>query len=267
MGRALAILGLLCGLTLASSAEIARADSLGVTLVPDDSSSATVQPTWQLASQKSDGDFSWSVYEQTDRSPERPAYRIETELDVPPGVAASTLMSDMAEAVDEGAGTSLGERRQVLERTDRFALVHTYIDLPLMFSDREVAIEIHHRDDARTGVHRIDWVAANERLPPPARGVVRLETDGYWEFRPHPDEAGRARATYVTRADVGGSLPRAFSNRMMRAQAVDSVKRLNALLERRRTTHVAAPPPAEAGILPVGARSRGTRSVASPIEE
>jgi hypothetical protein len=134
-----------------------------------------------------------------------------------------------------------GQTRTVLERSDRDVVVQTLIELPLMFSDREVAVRIHHSNDQETGIHRVDFRDANEVLPPADEGVVRLDgTDGYWEFR--PAGAGRTHATYVTRASVGGSIPAALGDRLLKAQAVGSVTDLRDRLVRRPTPNVAAPP-------------------------
>jgi len=202
---------------------------VAVSEVPDES--------WKLASTRSKDGDEWSVYVEAEKAPGRPAFRVETTLGVPPWVAAATLMEEMSAP----GGESSGQTRRLIERTDRVALVHTYVDLPFMFSDRELAIRIRHTDDASTGVHRIDWVDENDSLPPVDDGVLRLATEGYWEFRPIGSD--RTEATYVSRAEVGGSLPSAVSNRLMKKQAIDSVRRLQRLVAERRQTHVAGSPP------------------------
>lgn len=192
--------------------------------------------SWKMASKRSYGGVELSLYVEAEKKPGQPAFRIETSLAVSPFVAAVTLMEEMSEP----GGSDTGQTRRLLERTDREALVHTYIDLPFMFSDRELAIRIRHSDDRVTGIHRIDWVDENAALPPAAAGVLRLATEGYWEFR--PSGPGRTDATYVSRAEVGGSLPSVISNRLMKKQAVESVERLHGLLSERRRTHVAGSP-------------------------
>lgn len=192
--------------------------------------------SWQIASRKSRDGLEWAIYEEAVKTPGRPAFRIETSFQVSPVVAALTLMEEMSEP----GGMTSGETRRLIERSDREALVHTYIDLPFMFSDRELAVRIRHSDDAASGVHRIDWVDENDALPPVGKGVLRLATRGYWEFR--PESPGHTSATYVSSAEVGGSLPAALSDRLLRGQALDAVKRLQSLLVKRQETHVAAPP-------------------------
>jgi hypothetical protein len=197
-------------------------------------------PAWQLTSERETDGFAWSLYEEVDAKPGRPAFRVEADLEASPALAAETLMASLA---DPGPATTAGERRQLLERTTHGALVHTFIDLPFMFSDREIAIRIEHSREDETGIHRVRWRDANEVLPPPIDGVLRLGSDGFWEFHP---TAGGSHAIYVSRAEVGGSLPRALQDRLMRGQAVDSVLRLRGLVARRLAAgkvDVAASPP------------------------
>jgi hypothetical protein len=201
---------------------------------------------WRLASEREDDGFAWLLYEEEEATPGRPAFRVETDLDVAPAKAAAVLMDSLADETP----TAMGEHRRLLERSAHAALVHTFIDLPFMFSDRELAIRIEHSLEPGTGVHSVRWRDANEVLPPPEDGVLRLGSDGYWEF--HPTASGGTHAIYVSRAEVGGSLPKAFGDRMMRGQAVDSVLRLHSLLARRSAggeVDVAASPP-EAGDTP-----------------
>jgi hypothetical protein len=148
------------------------------------------------------------------------------------------MLMDRMVSVEE---SKPGESRRLLERREREALVHTFIDLPFMFSDRELAIRIRHQDDAQTGVHRVEWSDENGALPPAGAGVLRLQTDGYWEFR--PDGPLGSQATYLSRAEVGGSLPSAMSDRLMRARAIEAVADLQTLIRHHATINVAAPPP------------------------
>lgn len=196
------------------------------------------EASWQLASHAARDGVEWTVYEETRKTPGRPAFRIETLLGVSPVVAAATVMDQMSEP----DGVASGQTRRLLERREGEALVHTYIDLPFMFSDRELAVRIRHSEDRASGTHRIDWVDENDALPPAGKGVLRLATRGYWEFR--PEGGSRTSATYVSRAEVGGSLPAALSDRLLQGQAVDAVRRLQSLLVEGPRVDVAAPPPA-----------------------
>jgi hypothetical protein len=175
------------------------------------------------------------IFTEVEKTPGRPAFKIETVLEATPRAAAVTLMQSMLTATD----LPDGHQRSVLERTDRGALVYTHIDLPFMLADRELALRIVHSDDLATGTHRIDWQDANDVLPEAVGSAVRLSgTRGYWEFR--PDGEQRTRATYVTQAELGGSIPRMIGDRLMKAQALESVSRLRSQLDKRQRTAVAA---------------------------
>lgn len=222
---------------------LAWACSMGTSAFAELASSATPTPEWRLASTQGEGDSALEIYVEAERSPGNPAFRIETSFQVAPFVAATTLMHEMIGSRD----LPRGQRRKVLERSDREVVVHTLVELPLMLSDREIAVRIRHSDDEKTGVHRVDFEDVNELLPVAKKGVVRLDgTGGYWEFR--PDGAGRTSVTYVTRAAVGGSIPSMISHRLMKAEAIDAVQRLHRLLAARRRTHVAGPAPPNARI-------------------
>jgi hypothetical protein len=192
---------------------------------------------WRLAEDRTEDGEQIIIFVETVRTVGRPAFKIETAFDATPYAAATTLMQGMLRETD----LPKGHERKILESSEREAVVHTSIDLPLMFADREVALRVVHTDDSQTGVHRVEWHEDNDVLPEARDGVVRLfGTRGYWEFR--PDGAQRTRATYMTQAETGGSIPNALGNRLMKAQAIDSVARLRGQLEERNRTHVASGP-------------------------
>ena len=226
MGAAMAIATTLVGAgpVQAETSETAVSTPASVSAA---SAAAFLGTEWERADEETDDGFTWTLFEEAEATPGRPAFRVEARLAVPPPVAAETLMDSLSDPTP----TTSGESRRLLERTAESALVHTFIDLPFMFSDRELAIRIEHTRDVTTGVHRVGWRDANEVLPPPSDDVLRLASVGYWEF--HPDDAGGTRAIYVTRAEVGGSLPKSIGDRMMRGQAGDAVKRLHRLVAMR----------------------------------
>lgn len=201
---------------------------------------------WKLAENRVDAGSAVAVFVESNKTKGRPAFKIETTFDATPLVAAQTLMADM---LDE-SNQIKGQRKKVLSRGDHDALVYTFIDLPLMLADRELALRIVHSEEATTGVHRIDWKEANEALSSGSGDVLRLEgTNGFWEFR--PEGPGRTGATYMSQTEIGGSIPAAIGDRLMKSQAVEAVERLRAQIAARLRTHVAsgAPPaPAPPGV-------------------
>lgn len=196
-----------------------------------------VEERWKLADHRSDGETEFALFVEAERTEGRPAFKIETTFDVSPFVAATMLMEGMVSASDVPSG----QRRRVLERSEKEAVVYTFIDLPFLLSDRELALRVVHSEDRATGIHRIDWLEANDLLPAVQDGVVRLNgATGYWEFR--PDGKGGTLATHMTQTEIGGSIPNSIGYRLMKSQALDTVDRFRSKLRTRQRTHVAGPP-------------------------
>jgi len=190
---------------------------------------------WTLADRDDEGDSVMLLFVEAERTVGRPAFKIETTFNVSPYVAAATLMDAMVSTADGPDG----QRRRVLEHSEREALVHTYIDLPFLLSDRELALRIVHLEDSELGIHRVEWMEANEVLPAVEQGVVRLNgATGYWEFR--PDGGGGTLATHMTQTETGGSIPASIGDRLMKSQALGSVARLRKKIRDRQRAHVAA---------------------------
>jgi hypothetical protein len=192
---------------------------------------------WKLADQHTGGDAAFTLFVETKRTVGRPAFKIETTFDVSPFVAATTMMDGMVSSSDVPAG----QRRRILESSEHEALVYTFIDLPFLLSDRELALRVVHSEDPEAGIHRIEWAEANDALPAVQKGVVRLAgASGYWEFR--PDGQGGTLATHMTQAEIGGSIPTSIGDRLMKSQALGTVERLRKQIRDRQRTHVAASP-------------------------
>ena len=193
-----------------------------------------VADRWERTDRSVIDDAPRTLYVEHERTPGRPAFKIETRFTAPPALAAAVLMEGMLSDDD----LPKGQRREILEHDEHAALVYTFVDLPLMLSDRELALRIMHSEDPESGVHRVDWAEANDALPPDEGGVVRLSgATGYWEFR--PDEDGGTRAIHMTQTELGGSIPDAIGYRLMRSQALDSVERLRGRIRERERAELA----------------------------
>jgi len=189
---------------------------------------------WARSDRSVVDDVPRTLFVERERTPGRPAFKIETRFAATPALAATVLMEGMLRDDD----LPKGQRREILEYDEHEALVYTFIDLPLLLSDRELALRIVHSEDPESGTHRIDWREANEALPAREGGVVRLSgAMGYWELR--PDGNGGTRATHVTQTELGGSIPDAIGYRLMRSQALDSVDRLRGRIRGRDWTELA----------------------------
>lgn len=208
------------------------------TLLARSAGAAEVDPHWQLADRRGKGDDSLALFVEQVPTPGRPTFRLETNFDVPPAVAHQVLVTGMLDPKQAPSG----QRRKVLERTASGTIVYTFIDLPMMLSDRELAIRVVESSDPATGVHRIEWSEVNDRLPPASPDVVRLTgAAGFWEFRPNP--RGGTDAIHETRTELGGSFPQSIGDRLMKSQAIDSVESLRARIDEHAQSDVAAGPP------------------------
>lgn len=79
------------------------------------------------------------------------------------------------------------------------------VDAPWPFSDREYAIAPSLEEDA--GRLLVYWDGATERLPPPAKGLVRISrVRGGFSFEEEAG-AGTTRVVYTHESDLGGRLP------------------------------------------------------------
>jgi hypothetical protein len=200
--------------------------------------SAESEGIWEVADRRGAGDDSIVLFVEEEPTPGRPTFRLETRLAVPPAEAHRVLVEGMLDPKEAPSG----QQRKVLERSSDGAVVYTFLDLPLMLSDRELVLRVKHSHDASNDVHRVEWNEANELLPPSGKDVVRLEgAAGFWEFR--PDGRGGTAAVHMTRTELGGSFPAALGDRLMKSQAVEAVEKLRERVDRAVASDVAAGPP------------------------
>ncbi len=188
---------------------------------------------WQVKERNDD----FVLYVSSGADSRYQTYKLETTLDAEPGEAVESLLVLMtsAELAPEG------QERRVLEQTDDGFLVHTFIDMPMLIADRDVALRVTREPPGDGGARRVAWTAVADGVPPPKAKVVRIpESTGYWEFV--PDGPGRSRAVYVTHSDLGGSIPAWLINSLMRDQVAGDVDRLRRVISDRARAVGAAPP-------------------------
>lgn len=208
------------------------------TLLARAAGAAGADPHWQLADRSGKGDSALALFVEEDPTPGRPTFRLETTFEVPPAVAHQVLVEGMLNPKEAPSG----QTRKVLERNASGTIVYTFIDLPMMLSDRELAIRVVESSDPATGIHRVEWSEVNDRLPAAKEDVVRLTgAAGFWEFR--PNARGGTQAIHETRTELGGSFPQSIGDRLMKSQAIDSVESLRARIDEHTQSDVAAGPP------------------------
>jgi len=158
--------------------------------------------------------YTYQVYSQQREGEPFVRYRVKGTIDAAPEVVqrlARDLSANPARAPKD-------QTRVVILKTDTEQIIHTSIDLPMMFSDRDIVTRGEASTDAKTGIRRIDFKSVEDPRVPPREGFIRLtNTGGFWEFV--PDGAQRSKVTFETYVDLGGSLPGWLVSGMMASTA------------------------------------------------
>ena len=146
--------------------------------------------------------YTYQVFKQQKEGEPFVRYQIVGTIDAEPAVLTRTardISRDPKRAPE-------GQTREVILATENETILHTSIDLPMMFSDRDVVTRGVGSVDPNTGIGRIDFKSIEHPAAPPKPGFIRLtQTAGHWEFV--PDGAKHSKATFETYVDLGGSLP------------------------------------------------------------
>jgi hypothetical protein len=158
---------------------------------------------WEPAgNQKQGSGYAYQVFSRQNEDEPFVRYQVRGTIDAPVEVVQRTA----SRVTRDPAHAPKGQKRTILFEDEDEAVVLTEIDLPAMFSDRDVITRGKISVDPATGVRRIDFKTAEYASAPPKDGVIRLDkTGGYWEFVPNGDE--RSKVTFETYVDLGGSLP------------------------------------------------------------
>lgn len=137
-------------------------------------------------------------------------YRVRGTIDAVPEAlvrAFLTTVTDPARAPD-------GQTRRVIAKDPGGFVVHTLMDLPPLFSDRDIVTRGESSADSASGARRVDWRAIDHPGAPRTDGTIRIEhAAGFWVFAPAGEK--RSNVTYENYVDLGGSLPQWLVQRIM----------------------------------------------------
>lgn len=185
---------------------------------------------WEPADAAEGPGYAYRVYSKQAEGERFVRYRVLGTIEVPAeGLPASVrvIASDPGYVPD-------GQSRRVLVDDPAEFVVYTRIDLPPLFSDRDIVSRGVPSFDATRGVHRIDWRTFEHEAAPPVDGVIRIvRAAGSWEFT--PADAGTAEVDYQTHIDLGGSLPRWLTQPLMTRTVAKNFEDLARLALSRRT--------------------------------
>lgn len=187
------------------------------------------RPEWKIADQSDDPDTGYVMYKRRHPDSNFDAYRLEAVIDAPPSDVAAAARRNVVDTELTGATS----KKVILRSKDDVTYIYSYIDLPMMVSDRDVVTRAEALYDRESGVYRLVWTATTEAGPPPKKGVVRLtQSRGSWEFSPLG--ANQTRAVYENHTDLGGRIPAWIVNPLMDAQVTRNLADLRETVARNR---------------------------------
>ncbi|HXK22820.1 MAG TPA: hypothetical protein VMS55_09120 [Myxococcota bacterium] len=154
---------------------------------------------------KVDGDgFAYQVFSRQNEGEAFVRFLLRGAIDAPPPALARAFL----EYVTDPTRASEGETIHVISKEERAFTVYTHMDLPPLFSDRDIIVQGESSIDAATGVNRVAWKAiATHPTAPQIDGTIRIvDAAGAWVFAPAGER--RSDVTYENHLDLRGSLPR-----------------------------------------------------------
>lgn len=172
---------------------------------------------WEPGEKKQGDGYAYEIFSVQNQGEPFIRFQVRGTIDAPADVvqrAASRVATDPARAPK-------GQKLTVLSRGENETLLQTEIELPAVFSDRDVITRGRSSVDPATGVRRIEFKSTEYPSVPPKEGVIRLEnTGGAWVFVPDGDK--RSKVTFESYVDLGGSLPTWLVSSQMASTAAGS---------------------------------------------
>jgi hypothetical protein len=172
-------------------------------------------PPWEPGKKGEGRGYTYQVFSQQKEGEPFVRYRVRGTIDATPEVLQRTA----DEISIDPAHSPKDQKSEVISKTDTETVIHTSIELPVMFTNRDVVTRGVSSADAKTGVRRIDFKSVEVPSVPPKPGIIRLtNTGGFWEFV--PDGQKRSKVTFETYVDLGGSLPGWLVSGIMASTAI-----------------------------------------------
>lgn len=137
-------------------------------------------------------------------------YQVRGSIQAP----AATLRRSVRVIAADPAHAPDGHTRRLIADDENEFVVYTHIDLPPLFTDRDIVTRGAASVDPDTGTQRVDWKAIEDPRVPKNEDVIRIERSaGFWSFS--PNGAASTDVVYETYVDLGGALPGWLINSMM----------------------------------------------------
>lgn len=210
---------------VAAAAVLVLAPTAGARAEDEQWPAVDAQVPWEVALTGEGPEGGYVVYKRVPPGTRYATFRLEAELPAPPEQVARAARENLLD-LDEGAENM---RKTIVRDDGDVVIVHSYIDMPLFITDRDVVTRAVREHDAARGVWSLSWSAAPDAAPAPEDGVIRVQrSDGAWLFEPL--EGGRTRVSYESHVEIAGALPAWLVNSMMGETVVSGFEGLCARL-------------------------------------
>ena len=165
---------------------------------------------WQPGGTTQGKGFAYQIFSMQREGEAFVHFKVSGTIDAAP----EALQRAFCEMVTNPARAPSGETRTLIAKDDGGFIVHSYMDLPPLFSDRDIILRGESSADPATGARRVEWIAVEHPKAPRVDGAIRIEdAGGAWLFA--PDGANRSKVTYENHIDLRGSLPGWLTERLL----------------------------------------------------
>jgi hypothetical protein len=156
---------------------------------------------WQPGRNAAGDGWAYQIFSKETEGESFVRFRASGTIDAAPDTlvhSVRVIASDPDRAPD-------GQTRRLLSTDGGAFVTWTVIDMPPLFSDRDIVTRGVSSSDEKTGARRIDWTTIDDADAPESPGVIRIrDAAGYWSFTP---DGATTNVSYETYLDLGGSLP------------------------------------------------------------
>jgi len=167
--------------------------------------------------------YAYQVFSQQNEGEAFVRFLLHGTVDAPPPALARAFL----EFVTDPKRAPEGETVRVISKDERTFIIYTLMDLPPLFSNRDIILQGESSVDAATGVNRIAWKAIPAHpAAPQIDGTIRIvDAAGAWVFAPAGEGSD---VSYENHLDLRGSLPRWLLQPLMARAVAKSFEDISA---------------------------------------
>ena len=182
-----------------------------------------VSGNWKLIKQSKREN--WSLYNRAFNDSKFLEFRVVGPVNALPESVFNTAQKQLI--VNENLPK--GMNQTIIEQSDDGFLTYYEAKMPLMFKDRDLALQYNLYKDTSRNSYAIDWVEVPEKAPVLKKGFIRIvSTRGKWEFTPYNNS--NTLVTFTQHADMGGNIPAWIVNKMSGKTLVGDLLKLREMI-------------------------------------